>query len=64
MNTTRRNILGSTMNSVNIHEITEIEVNNETLDAVGRPFTVRKYKFTDVNGNAFTVNAFLKEEEK
>ena len=52
-----------TMNSLNIHDITEIEINTEVLEAVGRPFTVTKYRFTDDQGNVVTVNAFLKVEQ-
>ena len=52
-----------TMNSLNIHDIKEIEIDSEVLEAVGRPFTVTKYRFTDDKGNVFTVNAFLKREQ-
>ena len=54
-----------TMNSVSIHDITEVEINTEVFcEAVGRPFTVTKYRFTDNQGNVFTVNAFEKDGEK
>jgi hypothetical protein len=52
-----------TMNSVSIHDITEVEITTEVLEAFSRPFTVTKYRFTDNQGNVFTVNAFLKEEQ-
>jgi|TARA_R110000744_G_scaffold60241_1_gene124912 hypothetical protein len=52
-----------TMTSLNLHEITEIEITTEVLDAVGRPFSVTKYKFTDDQGNVITVNAFLKGKQ-
>tara|TARA_R110000782_G_scaffold173904_1_gene265243 strand:+ start:236 stop:439 length:204 start_codon:yes stop_codon:yes gene_type:complete len=52
-----------TINSLNIHDIKEIEIDSEVLEAVGRPFTVTKYRFTDDKGNVFTVNAFLKREQ-
>ena len=51
------------MNSVSIHEITEVEITAEVLEAYGRPFTVTKYRFTDDKGNVVTVNAFLKVEQ-
>tara|TARA_R110002126_G_scaffold290200_1_gene446637 strand:- start:307 stop:468 length:162 start_codon:yes stop_codon:yes gene_type:complete len=51
------------MNSLNIHEITEVEITTEVLEAFSRPFKVTKYRFTDNQGNVFTVNAFLKEEQ-
>ena len=53
-----------TMNSVSIHDITEVEINTEVLEAVGRPFTVTKYRFTDNQGNVVTVNAFEKDGEE
>jgi hypothetical protein len=52
-----------TMNSVSIHDITEVEINTEVLEAFSRPFTVTKYRFTDDKGNVVTVNAFLKGEQ-
>ena len=52
-----------TMTSLNIHEITEIEITTEVLDAVGKPFSVTKYRFIDDQGNVVTVNAFLKRRE-
>ena len=52
-----------TMNSVSIHDITAVEINTEVLEAFSRPFTVTKYRFTDNQGNVFTVNAFLKGEQ-
>ena len=52
-----------TMTSLSIHEITEIEINTEVLDAVGKPFSVTKYRFIDDQGNVVTVNAFLKRRE-
>ena len=48
-----------TINSMNVHDIVQIDICSECLDADGRPFTVKKYTFTDADGNAFTVNAFL-----
>jgi len=53
-----------TMNSVSIHDILKVEINTEVLEAVGRPFTVTKYRFTDNQGNVFTVNAFEKDGEE
>jgi|TARA_R110001632_G_scaffold4251_6_gene18074 hypothetical protein len=52
-----------TMTSLSIHEITEIEITTEVLDAVGKPFSVTKYRFIDDQGNVVTVNAFLKRRE-
>ena len=50
------------MNSLNIHDILEIEIKTKVLDSDLKPFTVIKYKFTDTDGNEFIVNAFLKKE--
>jgi hypothetical protein len=52
-----------TMTSLSIHDITKVEIHTEVLEAVGRPFTVTKYRFTDDKGNVVTVNAFLKGEQ-
>ena len=53
-----------TNNSINLHDITEVEINTEVLTASSRSFTVTKYRFTDTEGNVFTVNAFEKDGEE
>ena len=52
-----------TFNSINLHDILKVEMNTEALNTSGGPFTITKYRFTDTEGNVFTVNAFLKEEQ-
>jgi|TARA_R110000796_G_C14229998_1_gene395844 hypothetical protein len=52
-----------TFNSINLHDILKVEMNTEVLNTSGGPFTITKYRFTDTEGNVFTVNAFLKEEQ-
>lgn len=51
----------STQSSMNIHNIVNVDIKTEVLNAEGRSFTLTKYNFTDSDGNVFTVNAFLKE---
>ena len=52
---------GTTFNSMNIHDITEVEIKTEILSTNEKPFTLTKYNFIDNHGNIFTVNAFMKE---
>ena len=53
-------------NSMNIHRIKSVKTETEDfVTASGHEFTLSRYRFTDTEGNMFTVNAFLaKEEEK
>jgi len=53
----------STLSSLNIHDIVDIDIKTEVLNTEDRSFTVSKYYFKDSEGNVFTVNAFLKEEQ-
>tara|TARA_R110000765_G_scaffold380817_1_gene471973 strand:+ start:641 stop:811 length:171 start_codon:yes stop_codon:yes gene_type:complete len=53
-----------TFNSINLHDIIKVETNTEVLTASGRSFTITKYRFTDTEGNVFTVNAFEKDGEE
>jgi hypothetical protein len=53
-----------TFNSINLHDIIKVETNTEVLTASGRSFTITKYRFTDTDGNVFTVNAFEKDGEE
>ena len=54
----------STLSSLNIHDIVDIDVKTEVLNTKDRQFTVSKYRFIDSEGNVFTVNAFLKGEQE
>jgi hypothetical protein len=60
----------STLTSLNIHDIVDIDIKTEALNTKemgryfpSRQFTVSKYRFIDSEGNVFIVNAFLKEEQ-
>ena len=51
--------------SMNIHRIKFVIT--ETEDFVtesGNPFTLTRYRFMDVEGNTFTVNAFMDKGEE
>ena len=54
----------NTLSSLNIHDIVDIDIEIEVLNTKDRQFTVSKYRFIDSEGNVFTVNAFLKEEQE
>ena len=53
----------STLTSLNIHDIVDIDIKTDVLNTKNNQFTVSKYYFRDSEGNVFTVNAFLKEEQ-
>ncbi len=53
----------STLTSLNIHDIVDIDIKTEVLNTKNNQFTVSKYRFIDSEGNVFTVNAFVKEEQ-
>ena len=53
----------STLTSLNIHDIVDIDIKTEVLNTKDTQFAVSKYRFIDREGNVFTVNAFLKEEQ-
>ena len=54
----------STLTSLNIHDIVDIDIKTEVLNTKDRQFTVSKYYFKDSEGNVFTVHAFLKEDDE
>lgn len=54
----------NTLTSLNIHDIVDISIETKVFDSRDRSFTVSKYYFRDSEGNVFTVNAFLKEDDE
>ena len=52
----------STNNSMNIHDVLRVEIVGKVIDEASEdPLKINKYKFTDDEGNVFTVTAFMKE---
>ena len=52
-------------NSMNIHRIKSVKTETEDfVTASGHEFTLSRYRFTDTEGNMFTVNAFLAKGEE
>jgi hypothetical protein len=54
----------SALSSLNIHDIVDIDIKTEVLNTKNNQFTVSIYRLIDSEGNVFTVNAFLKEEQE